>query len=152
MSGVGRRRWLQNLASVFVAGRFPATHRNAEPGLPEDTGKSLRLKDFEPRSMLHVPENKVPRARHPLRRVHVLRVPRPDQRVVHILLVRARREDLRQEQAAVQLQNLRRSRVRIGSMDLKIAATVLTKGATLLSRNKSDFERVPGLMLDDWSK
>ena len=70
MSGVGRRRWLQNLASVFVAGRFPATHRNAEPGLPEDTGKSLRLKDFEPRSMLHVPENKVPRARHPLIDVH----------------------------------------------------------------------------------
>jgi tRNA(fMet)-specific endonuclease VapC len=45
---------------------------------------------------------------------------------------------------------LRRS-VKIGTMDLKIAAIALANDATLLSRNVSDFRRVPGLRIEDWS-
>lgn len=42
-------------------------------------------------------------------------------------------------------------RLRIGTQDLKIAAVVLSRGLTLLTRNRSDFARVPGLNLDDWT-
>jgi len=44
---------------------------------------------------------------------------------------------------------LRRARVRIGSMDLKIAAIALSHGAMLLSRNLTDFQQVPGLHVED---
>lgn len=47
---------------------------------------------------------------------------------------------------------LRRTRVRIGSMDLKIAAITLAHGAMLLSRNLTDFRQVPGLHVEDWTQ
>ena len=40
--------------------------------------------------------------------------------------------------------DLKRSRIRVGTMDLKIAAIVLARDATLLSRNLGDFRKVPG--------
>jgi tRNA(fMet)-specific endonuclease VapC len=48
-------------------------------------------------------------------------------------------------------EGLRRSRIGIGTMDLKIAAIVISLDATLLSRNKRDFAKVPGLKLEDWT-
>jgi tRNA(fMet)-specific endonuclease VapC len=48
-------------------------------------------------------------------------------------------------------QRLRAARLRVGTLDLKIAAIALTKGLTVLTRNRSDFARVPALALDDWS-
>jgi tRNA(fMet)-specific endonuclease VapC len=36
-------------------------------------------------------------------------------------------------------------------MDLKIAAIVLSRDATLLSRNFTDFSRVTGLQVEDWT-
>ena len=53
--------------------------------------------------------------------------------------------------AAVTFQRLRRTRLRMGIMDLKIAAIVLSREATLLSRNLADFGRVPGLQVEDWT-
>jgi tRNA(fMet)-specific endonuclease VapC len=35
-------------------------------------------------------------------------------------------------------------------MDLKIAATALVRGALLLSANRRDFDRVPGLRVENW--
>ena len=39
----------------------------------------------------------------------------------------------------------------IGTIDLKIAAIVLANDATLLRRNLSDFRKVPGLKVEDWT-
>ena len=55
------------------------------------------------------------------------------------------------ERAAVEFQRLRKLHPRIGSMDLKIAAIVLVRGDVLLSRNMSDFGRIAGLKVEDWS-
>jgi len=54
--------------------------------------------------------------------------------------------------AANVFQQLQRARIRIGTMDLKIAAIVLSRGATLLSRNLVDFTKVPRLNVEDWTK
>ncbi len=54
--------------------------------------------------------------------------------------------------AAAEFQRLRRSFRRIGTMDLKIAAIVLVHSATLLSRNLSDFGKLPGLKVEDWTR
>ena len=53
--------------------------------------------------------------------------------------------------AAEKYQELVRSKVRIGTLDLKIAAIALTSGATLLSRNLGDYRKVPGLLVEDWT-
>jgi tRNA(fMet)-specific endonuclease VapC len=37
-------------------------------------------------------------------------------------------------------------------MDLKIASITLAFGATLVTRNWSDFIRIPGLKIEDWTK
>jgi tRNA(fMet)-specific endonuclease VapC len=53
--------------------------------------------------------------------------------------------------AAEIYQQLRRARLRVGTMDLKIAAITISRRATLLSRNRRDFAKVPGLSLEDWT-
>jgi len=55
------------------------------------------------------------------------------------------------EAAAIEFQRLRRSRLRMGTMDLKIAAIVLSRDATLLSRNLVDFNQIPDLQVEDWT-
>jgi tRNA(fMet)-specific endonuclease VapC len=54
------------------------------------------------------------------------------------------------EAAAQTFDELRGQRLRLGTMDLKIAATALTRNALLLSANRRDFERVPGLRVESW--
>jgi tRNA(fMet)-specific endonuclease VapC len=56
------------------------------------------------------------------------------------------------EHAAIEFQRLRNTKVRIKTMDLKIAAITLSLEATLLTRNSRDFIKVPGLRFEDWTK
>ncbi len=56
------------------------------------------------------------------------------------------------DDAGERFESLRQQRVRIGTMDLRIASIALAKGYTVLTRNLVDFERVPGLAADDWTR
>lgn len=53
--------------------------------------------------------------------------------------------------AAAEFERLQRLRLRIGTMDLKIAAIALVHRATVLTRNLKDFSRVPDLRVEDWT-
>jgi tRNA(fMet)-specific endonuclease VapC len=52
--------------------------------------------------------------------------------------------------AADQFKRLQKQVRRMGTQDLKIAAITLANDALLLSANLRDFERVPGLRVEDW--
>jgi len=54
--------------------------------------------------------------------------------------------------AAAQCETLQRSRVRVGTMDLRIASIALEHGAMHVSRNTRDFARVPRLRVEDWTQ
>ena len=54
------------------------------------------------------------------------------------------------EAAADLFAQLRRQKIRIGSQDLKIAAISMTENALLLSANLRDFQKVPGLRVENW--
>ncbi len=41
--------------------------------------------------------------------------------------------------------------VRVATMDLRIGSIALARGFTLLTRNTADFERIPGLRIEDWT-
>lgn len=46
---------------------------------------------------------------------------------------------------------LLRLKIRIGTQDLRIAAVVMSRNAILVTRNRRDFERIPGLRFEDWT-
>lgn len=78
-----RREWISNLA-IAAAGVQAATrtligHESHQPAKLE---LPLALKDFEPKSMLHVPETKVERARFPVIDFHT-HLSEVDQKVQH---------------------------------------------------------------------
>jgi len=47
---------------------------------------------------------------------------------------------------------LRKMVRQMGAQDVKIAAIALTHGAVVVTRNHQDFSRVPGLVIEDWTK
>jgi len=55
-------------------------------------------------------------------------------------------------EAAAIFVRLRKLRIRIGTMDLKIASIALAQRATVITRNVRDFTQVPGLRVEDWSQ
>ncbi len=53
--------------------------------------------------------------------------------------------------ASAAFDDLVTQRVRIATMDLRIASIALSQGLTLLTRNSRDFNKVPGLIIEDWT-
>jgi tRNA(fMet)-specific endonuclease VapC len=84
---------------------------------------------------------------------------RPPEQIVHAYQQPSRLlEDYSQAQlaafsdeAARRFDELRKQRVRIGTMDLRIASIALVGDHTVLTRNVVDFEKVPGLRVEDWT-
>jgi tRNA(fMet)-specific endonuclease VapC len=55
------------------------------------------------------------------------------------------------ERASTAFSSLVKQRIRVGTMDLRIASIAIANDMTLLTRNTVDVERVPGLRIEDWT-
>lgn len=55
------------------------------------------------------------------------------------------------EAALAVFQELKSQRLGVGTHDLRIAAIALAHGATVVTQNLRDFQRVPGLAVEDWT-
>jgi len=73
-SGWSRRRWLSSLgaawAGLAMRGTAQAKTQDAPPASPAPADAPLALKDYQPKSMLHGAETKVPRSRYPAIDMH----------------------------------------------------------------------------------
>lgn len=56
------------------------------------------------------------------------------------------------EAALERSRSLMAARLNVGGNDLRIAAITLEHGGVLVTRNRRDFERVSGLIIEDWSE
>lgn len=57
------------------------------------------------------------------------------------------------DEAAIQrYEQLKKHKAKAGTNDLRIAATVLERDAILVTRNVRDFQKIPDLRTEDWSK
>lgn len=56
------------------------------------------------------------------------------------------------ENAANVFKVLKSNKIRVGTMDLKIASIAISRKAILISRNLRDFEQIPNLVVKDWTK
>ena len=54
--------------------------------------------------------------------------------------------------AIIRYDQLRAARLNVRKMDLRIAAIALENSATVVTRNRQDFLRIPGLQIEDWSQ
>ena len=46
----------------------------------------------------------------------------------------------------------RQSKLRIGTLDIRIASIALCNNALLITRNLRDFQKVPNLRAEDWTQ
>lgn len=54
--------------------------------------------------------------------------------------------------AAEIFDEFRSQKVRVATMDLRIASIAIANQMTLLTRNSVDFERIPNVSIEDWTK
>jgi len=60
----------ESVSAFLLASKMPASATALPSAKPGNAGKPLQLADFQPRSMLHVPETKVTRSRYPVIDIH----------------------------------------------------------------------------------
>ena len=72
MNKINRRNWLESMGTFAIAGTLPSSDIwPSQVKSPEGAGRmKLDLSEFQPKSMLHVPETKVLRSRYPVLDVH----------------------------------------------------------------------------------
>jgi tRNA(fMet)-specific endonuclease VapC len=56
------------------------------------------------------------------------------------------------EHCAIKFQELKKSKLKVGTMDLKVGSIVLVNNATIITGNTVDYETIPGLQVKDWRK
>jgi len=70
MGEMNRRRWLESMGIIAVGSALPKPD-SGQLKSPEGSGKMrLDLSEFQPKSMLHVPETKVSRSKYPVIDIH----------------------------------------------------------------------------------
>lgn len=55
------------------------------------------------------------------------------------------------EPAIARYEQLAALKVKVGKMDLRIAAVTLEHGGVLVTRNLRDFQRIPNLIVENWA-
>ena len=55
------------------------------------------------------------------------------------------------ESSLAVFQDLKSQKLGVGTHDLRIASIALARGAKVITQNVRDFERVPGLLVEDWT-
>jgi tRNA(fMet)-specific endonuclease VapC len=74
------------------------------------------------------------------------------QRLVETVLLLSEFNVLQYDAKSQQVfQALKTQRIRVGTQDLRIASITLSNNGILLTRNLRDFDKVPGLISQDWS-
>ena len=53
--------------------------------------------------------------------------------------------------ALTTFRELKSQKLGVGTHDLRIASIALARGAKVITENVRDFERVPGLLVEDWT-
>lgn len=48
-------------------------------------------------------------------------------------------------------ENFKREKIRVATMDLRIASIAVSQQMTIITRNAVDYERIPGLTVQDWT-
>ena len=71
MGEMNRRRWLESMGIIAAGSTLPKPDFSGQLKSPEGSGKMrLDLSEFQPKSMLHVPETKVSRSKYPVVDIH----------------------------------------------------------------------------------
>ena len=72
MRSMNRRNWMGSVGAAFLAAKSKSPGSSRADDVQESSPAKMRLElsDFQPKSMLHVPETKVPRARFPVTDIH----------------------------------------------------------------------------------
>lgn len=55
------------------------------------------------------------------------------------------------EEANIHFETLKAAKIHVGNRDLRIASFAVSTQNVLVTRNRSDFEKVHGLLIEDWS-
>lgn len=53
--------------------------------------------------------------------------------------------------AIARYESFKQQKLNVGGNDLRIASIALELGATVVTRNRRDFSRIPGMVIEDWS-
>lgn len=48
-------------------------------------------------------------------------------------------------------EDFKRSKIRVATMDLRIASIAISQQMIVVTRNAVDYERIPGLVVQDWT-
>jgi len=54
--------------------------------------------------------------------------------------------------AVVRYAALKKQKLNVGANDLRIAAIAIETGAVVVTHNRRDFERIPGVVIEDWAE
>lgn len=74
------------------------------------------------------------------------------QRLVETIMLLSEFQVIQYNESAFRIyQSLKAQRLKVGTQDLRIASIVLAHSGVLVTRNWQDFNKVPNLVVEDWS-